>query len=121
MLVDDPADLSLSPIAKQADQPSARLAWDIGLTRPMYGLLAAVLAPARRSGDPAARYDRYDPNVDVAHDQYARWNVAAHWFYQGLTRFTLAYEIPRTDRADGAGGWTDPKDNLWTLQFQHAF
>lgn len=69
----------------------------------------------------AARYDRYDPNVDVDHDQYERWNVAAHWFYQGLTRLTVAYEIPITDRADGAGGWTDPKDNLWTLQLQHTF
>lgn len=69
----------------------------------------------------AARYDRYDPNVDVARDQYARWSVAAHAFYQGLTRFTLAYEIPRTERPDGVGGWTDPKDNLWTLQFQHTF
>lgn len=69
----------------------------------------------------AARYDRYDPNVDVDHDQYARWNAAAHWFYQGLTRFTVSYEIPRTDRADGLGGYVDPKDNLWTLQFQHTF
>ncbi len=69
----------------------------------------------------AARYDRYDPNVDVAHDQYARWNAAAHWFYQGLTRFTVAYEVPHTDRADGSGGYVDPSDNLWTFQFQQSF
>jgi len=69
----------------------------------------------------AARYDRYDPNVDVEHDQYERWNVAAHWFYQGLTRLTVSYEIPITDRADGAGGYVDPKDNLWTLELQHTF
>jgi hypothetical protein len=69
----------------------------------------------------AARYERFDPNVDVDHDQFARWNLAAHWFWQGLTRFTVAYEIPRTDRADGSGGFVDPKDNLWTLQFQHTF
>jgi len=69
----------------------------------------------------AARYDWYDANVDVEHDQYDRWNVAAHWFYQGLTRFTVSYEAPKTDRADGAGGWVDPHDNLWTFQFQHTF
>ena len=38
----------------------------------------------------AARYDRYDPNVDVEHDQYGRWNAAAHWFYPvSYTHLTL--------------------------------
>lgn len=69
----------------------------------------------------AARYDRFDPNVDVEHDQFERWNVAAHWFWHGLSRITVAYEIPRTERPDGTGGFADPKDNLWTLQFQHLF
>jgi hypothetical protein len=69
----------------------------------------------------AGRWERFDPNVDVEHDQFERWNAALHWFYAGLTRLTVSYEIPRTERADGAGGFVDPKDNLWTLQFQHTF
>ena len=69
----------------------------------------------------AARWDAYDPNVDVDHDEFERWNFAAHWFYAGLTRFTVSYEMPQTDRSDGAGGYFDPDDNLWTLQFQHTF
>jgi hypothetical protein len=69
----------------------------------------------------AGRYDRYDPNTDRDHDQYARWNFAVHAFYEGLTRFTVAYEMPRTERPDGAGGHVDAKDNQWTLQFQHTF
>lgn len=69
----------------------------------------------------AGRWERFDPNVDVAHDQFERWNAALHWFYAGLTRLTVSYEIPRTERSDGAGGYFDPEDNLWTLQFQHTF
>ena len=69
----------------------------------------------------AGRWERFDPNVDVDHDQFERWNAAAHWFHAGLTRLTVAYEIPRTARPDGAGGFFDPKDNLWTLQLQHTF
>ena len=69
----------------------------------------------------AGRWERFDPNVDVEHDQFERWNAALHWFYAGLTRLTVSYEIPRTERADGLGGFVDPKDNLWTLQFQHTF
>ena len=69
----------------------------------------------------AGRFDAYDPNVDVEHDQFERWNAAVHWFHAGLTRLTVSYEIPKTERADGSGGFFDPKDNLWTLQFQHTF
>jgi hypothetical protein len=69
----------------------------------------------------AGRWERFDPNVDVDHDQFERWNAAVHWFYQGLTRLTVSYEIPRTERPDGSGGYFDPRDNLWTLQLQHTF
>ena len=69
----------------------------------------------------AGRYEIFDQNVDIDHDQFERWNVAAHWFYAGALRFTAAYEIPITDRSNGAGGFVDPKDNLWTFQVQHVF
>ena len=68
----------------------------------------------------AARYDVFDPNKDLDHDQFERVNVGLNYFYDGFTRFTASYEIPKTDKASGSG-FTDPKDNLWTLQLQHKF
>jgi hypothetical protein len=67
-----------------------------------------------------ARWDAYDPNVDVDHDQFARWSLGANWFYDGFTRVSLSYDVHRTDRA-GTGGFEDPDDNLWTVQVQHKF
>jgi hypothetical protein len=69
----------------------------------------------------AARYDAYDPNVDVDHDQFERWNFAAHWFYAGSVRITAAYEIPITERPVSGGGFVDPKDSGWTVQFQATY
>lgn len=68
----------------------------------------------------AARYDRYDPNVDVDHDQFERVSIGGNWFYDGFTKITVSYDIPTTDAAAGAG-FRDPHDNLWTLQVQHKF
>lgn len=67
----------------------------------------------------AARYDRYDPNTDTRHDQYERFGFGLNWFYDGFTRITLAYDIPKTDvRGATADSFVDPHDNLWTMQFQ---
>ncbi|MGH7723863.1 MAG: hypothetical protein ACREOU_00370 [Candidatus Eiseniibacteriota bacterium] len=69
----------------------------------------------------AARYDAYDPNVDVDHDQFERWNFVVNWFYAGSVRITAAYEIPITERPVSGGGFVDPKDNGWTVQFQATY
>lgn len=68
----------------------------------------------------AARYDIYDPNTDLDHDQYERWGFALHYFHDGWTRLTAAYDIPRTERLVGTR-WDDPHDNLFTLQLQLRF
>lgn len=68
----------------------------------------------------AARWDWFDPNTDLDHDRYERTNLGLNWFWDGATRITAAYEIPKTDRLVG-GSYTDPKDNAWTIQFQHKF
>ena len=65
----------------------------------------------------AARYDEYDPNTTLAHDQYQRWSLGVNYFYDGFVRLTAAYDIPKTD-AVVAGGYADPKDNRWTFQVQ---
>ena len=69
----------------------------------------------------AARYDMYDPNTDLAHDQFARVGLGFNYFYDGYTRITVAYDIQKTDKALPGGGFDDPADNLWTVQFQHKF
>ncbi len=71
-------------------------------------------------GQFALRYDRFDPNTDVAHDQFERWSAGVSAFYDGYTRITLSYDLPRTERF-AAGRWYDPNDNLWTLQVQHKY
>jgi hypothetical protein len=68
----------------------------------------------------ATRYDWYDPDTDVDHDRYQRWGVGLHAFWGGLTRVTLAYDVPRTETLVG-GRWVDPKDDLWTLQVQQRY
>ena len=68
----------------------------------------------------AGRYDWYDPNTDAAHDQFRRFGLGANWFWDGLTRVTVAYDVPRTETLV-AGRYVDVKDNLWTVQVQHKF
>ena len=68
----------------------------------------------------AGRFDFYDPNLDVDHDQFERWCVAAHFFYDGYTRLSLEYDVPITEAAS-AGVYSDPQDNLWTVQVQMKF
>lgn len=67
------------------------------------------------------RYDAYDPNTDRDHDQYARLGVGLNAFYDGFTRFSVSYDAITTDAPAGAGRFTDPHDNLWTIQLQHKF
>lgn len=67
------------------------------------------------------RHDRYDPNVDVDHDQYARWSLGLNLFYDGNTRLSVSYDDIRTEVAATAGRFADPHDNLWTFQVQHRF
>jgi hypothetical protein len=69
----------------------------------------------------AARVERFDPNTDLDHDQYERVSLGLNYFYDGFTRVTVSYDIPKTDVAAGGGAYDDPKDNLWTIQFQHKF
>lgn len=66
------------------------------------------------------RWDTWDPNADADHDQYSRWSAGANWFFDGFTRVTLSYDAIRTEARTGSK-WTDPQDNLWTLQVQHKF
>ena len=68
----------------------------------------------------ASRYDWFDPNTDLDHDQYERVSLGVNWFYDGFTRVTVAYDVPKTDLLVGAG-YEDPKDNLWTVQLQHKW
>ena len=69
----------------------------------------------------SARYERYDPNTDLNHDQLERVSLGTNWFYDGFTRITLSYDITTTDAAAGGGRFVDPHDNLWTVQVQHKF
>jgi hypothetical protein len=71
----------------------------------------------------AARYDTYDPNADVEHDQYDRIGLGMNYFYDGNTRVSVAYDAPMTDtkKTTPADGYRDLKDNFWTLQLQHKF
>lgn len=67
----------------------------------------------------AARYDMYDPNTDRDHDQFTRLGLGVNYFYDGYTRITVAYDMPKTDaKGATAGTYVDPHDNLWTVQFQ---
>ncbi len=86
------------------------LGWYVMLVQNMGDRLQAV-----------ARYDVYDPNVDVDHDQFTRVGLGINAFYDGFTRFTVAYDAITTDVSAGAGRFTDPHDNLWTIQLQHKF
>jgi len=66
----------------------------------------------------AARYEQFDPNTDVDHDQFERFGVGVNYFWDSHTRITLAYDIPKTEVGPNRN---DPADNAWTLQFQHKF
>jgi len=77
----------------------------------------------QNAGDRAqgvARYDRWDPNTDLAHDQFERWSLGVNYFWDGFTRITLSYDAIRTETKSGAQ-YVDPEDNLWTLQVQHKW
>ena len=67
------------------------------------------------------RYDQYDPNTALAHDAYRRWSFGVNAFVDGYTRLTIAYDAIHTDKLVSANRYTDPHDNLWTVQLQHKF
>jgi hypothetical protein len=79
----------------------------------------------------AARYDTYDPNIDLDLDEYERVSLGVNYFYDGFTRLTVSYDIVSTrpnppgsarhNSINPAARPSDPKDNLWTVQFQHKF
>jgi hypothetical protein len=66
----------------------------------------------------AVRYEEFDPDLDAEHDLYRRWGAAVNLFYDGTTRFTIAYDAPETETSAGGGLYADPDDNLWTFQMQ---
>lgn len=68
-----------------------------------------------------ARFDTYDPNVDLGHDQFERWSLGLNAFYDGFTRVSVSYDAITTDVPAAGGGFSDPHDNLWTIQLQHKF
>jgi hypothetical protein len=79
----------------------------------------------------AARYEEYDPNTDLDLDQFRRTSVGINFFYDGFTRLTVSYDMPKTrPNPSGSSRYNalnpalrpnDPQDNLWTVQFQHKF
>jgi hypothetical protein len=79
----------------------------------------------------AARYEEYDPNIDLDLDQFRRTSLGINFFYDGFTRLTVSYDMPKTrpnpsgssryNTANPAARPNDPQDNLWTVQFQHKF
>jgi hypothetical protein len=69
----------------------------------------------------AVRYDTYDPNTTLGHDQYARWSFGVNAFYDGYTRLTLSYDAVTTQTPGVNSTYTDPHDNLWTFQLQHKW
>jgi hypothetical protein len=69
----------------------------------------------------AARYDAWDPNIDLDHDQYRRVSLGLNAFYDAFTRLTVSYDAITTEVPAGGGRYQDPHDNLWTFQLQHKF
>ena len=69
----------------------------------------------------AVRFDTYDPNTNLDHDQYERWSFGLNAYYDGFTRLTVSYDDIRTQASAGGGRYNDPPDNLWTIQLQHKF
>jgi len=62
----------------------------------------------------AVRYDVYDPNVDLDHDQFERWSFGVNAFYDGFTRLTLSYDAIRTDAEWQNGDYTAQPRGLRT-------
>lgn len=67
------------------------------------------------------RYDQYDPNTALDHDAYRRWSFGVNAFYDGFTRLTVSYDAIETEKLVSTNRYTDPHDNLWTVQLQHKF
>ena len=68
----------------------------------------------------AGRYDWYDPNVDLDHDQFRRVCMAAHCFYDG-SRASRSSTTFRPPRSKTGTVYQDPHDNSWTFQAQIKF
>ncbi len=63
----------------------------------------------------AARYDVYDPDLDVDGDAIHTTTLAGNYFWDDNVRLTLAWEHPVTV------GFNEVKDDTKTLQFQYKF
>ncbi len=91
------------------------------LATDMLGWYAMAVQNLGERAQLVVRYDTYDPNTDLDHDQYERWSFGVNAFYDGYTRASVSYDAITTESAIGAGRFRDPKDNLWTIQLQHKF
>lgn len=91
------------------------------LATDMLGWYAMLVQNLGERAQWVVRYDTYDPNTDLDHDQYERWSFGLNAFYDGYTRATISYDVITTESSVGAGRFRDPKDNLWTFQLQHKF
>ena len=91
------------------------------LATDVFGWYAMVVQNVGDWLQAAVRYDTYDPNTTLAHDQYRRWSFGVNAFYDAYTRFTISYDAVSTQTLGAGGTTTDPHDNLWTFQLQHKW
>ena len=91
------------------------------LATDMLGWYAMAVQNLGERAQFVVRYDAYDPNTDLDHDQYQRLSLGVNAFYDGYTRLTVSYDAITTESPVSAGRFRDPKDNLWTFQLQHKF
>jgi phosphate-selective porin len=63
---------------------------------------------------PFLRFDRYDPNLDVAGDATDIWTVGFNWFFAATTKLQLNWNIK-------TGESTTPAVNEYLAQFQYGF
>lgn len=120
----NPSRVSALVVAPTATNPNRRLAPGANpqdLATDMLGWYAMAVQNFGDRWQAVARFDTYDPNVDLDHDQFERWSLGLNAFYDGFTRLSVSYDVVTTDVAAGAGRFTDPHDNLWTIQLQHRF
>jgi len=90
------------------------------LSTDFQGGYVMVLQHVNRQTQIALRWDWFDPNTDLDHDQYTRLSAGINYFYDDQTRITVSYDAPDTDKPKG-GGFADPEDNVWTFQLQYKF
>lgn len=120
----NPSAVSALVVQPTSGNPTRRLAAGANpnaLATDMLGWYAMAVQNIGDRWQAVVRYDTYDPNVDADHDQFERLSLGVNAFYDGFTRLSVSYDAVTTDVAAGAGRFTDPHDNLWTIQLQHKF